>query len=74
MLECMQKYPSQFSEIFCKQLKTLDAHMVDLLFTPTFSEDGSNTKHQEEQAIVYWRDYLEDCDGKDCCVELSVLL
>lgn len=45
MLECRQKYPRQFSEIFCKQFKPLDAHMVDLLFAPTFSEEGSNARH-----------------------------
>ncbi|XP_028412537.1 G2/M phase-specific E3 ubiquitin-protein ligase-like [Dendronephthya gigantea] len=39
--------------------------MVDLLFTPSFSEEGSNARQREEQAIVFWRDYLQDCgDGE----------
>ena len=42
ILEYMKKYPEQFSDIFCKQLKPLDGHMVDLLFIPIFDEEGSN--------------------------------
>lgn len=63
VLESMRQHPDQFRDIFCRQPMSLDAHMVDLLFTPIFSEIGSNIRSKEEQAIVFWRDYLQDCGG-----------
>ena len=66
VLEYMKKYPEQFSDIFCKQLKPLDGHMVDLLFIPIFDEEGSNVGQQQEQTIVFWRDYLQYCGGMYC--------
>ena len=65
ILDCLQKYPIQFSDIFCKRPTPLDAQTVDLLFSPRFSEEGSNARSREEQAIVFWRDYLQDAGGKN---------
>ena len=37
--------------------------MIDLLFTTDYAEPGSNQREVQERAIVYWRDYLQDCEG-----------
>ena len=62
-LECLQQHPRQFEEILCRQQLPLDAEMIDLLFTIDYAEPGSNQREVQEQAIVYWRDYLQDCEG-----------
>ena len=65
VLQSIQKHPGKFKELFCREcLPKLDAHMVDLIFVPKLDEEGSNKRAAQEQAIVYWRDYLQDCMGK----------
>jgi hypothetical protein len=44
-------------------MPVLDAQMIDLVFSPKFDEEGTNRRPLQEQAIVYWRDYLQDCAG-----------
>ena len=62
VLEAIQQHPEKFREVFCKENSPkLDAHMVDLLFSPNFNEEGSNQRPLQEEAVVYWRDYLQDC-------------
>lgn len=75
VLGCIKKYPMQFMDVFCKQPRSgLDAQMVDLLFTPVFDEEGTNKRSIQEQAIVYWRDYLQDCMDGDAQASLSDVL
>ena len=65
VLQAIQKHPCKFKELFSREcLPKLDAEMVDLLFVPKLDEEGSNKRAVQEQAIVYWRDYLQDCTGK----------
>lgn len=65
VLQAVQRNPEKFREVFCKErMKKLDAQMVDLLFTPHFDEEGSNRRLSQEEAVVYWRDYLQDCMSK----------
>lgn len=62
VLEAIKQNPEKFREVFCKEnMPKLDAHMVDLLFSPNFNEEGSNQRPLQEEALVYWRDYLQDC-------------
>ena len=63
VLDKITKYPEQFRDIFtCENVKPLDAEAVDLLFTVHFAEVGANGRSSQEAAIVYWRDYLQDCE------------
>ena len=65
VLQAIQRNPEKFRELFIKEyLPKLDAEIVDLLFVPKLAEEGSNKRASQEQAIVYWRDYLQDCMGK----------
>ena len=62
VLGAIQQNHEKFREVFCKEnMPKLDALMVDLLFSPNFNEEGSNQRLLREEAIVYWRDYLQDC-------------
>ncbi|CAB4045967.1 Hypothetical predicted protein, partial [Paramuricea clavata] len=62
VLQAIQRNPEKFRELFIKEyLPKLDAEIVDLLFVPKLAEEGSNKRAAQEQAIVYWRDYLQDC-------------
>lgn len=38
--------------------------MVDALFHIEYAEPRSNRYIAQQRAIVYWRDYLQDCEGK----------
>ena len=65
ILQSIQKHPHKFEELFSRGCSPkLDAQMVDLIFVPKLDEEGSNQRGTQEQAIVYWRDYLQDCMGK----------
>jgi hypothetical protein len=64
VLRCIQRYPDKFKDVFCESdMPVLDAQIIDLMFTPDFDEEGNNRRPLQEQAIVYWRDYLQDCES-----------
>ena len=64
VLRCIQRYPDKFKDVFCESdMPVLDAQIIDLMFTPEFDEEGNNRRPLQEQAIVYWRDYLQDCES-----------
>jgi hypothetical protein len=64
VLEAIRQHPQQFSEVLCKKSTELDALMVDLMFEIHFVEEGTNIRPVQERAVVYWRDFLQDCLGK----------
>ncbi|XP_068758132.1 G2/M phase-specific E3 ubiquitin-protein ligase-like [Montipora capricornis] len=65
VLDAMQKYPEQFRDLFSNEnVRPLDAQCVDLLFTIQFDEQGSNARQKQELGVVFWRDYLQDCESK----------
>lgn len=63
LLDCIKEHPRQFEEIFCAQEHPLDANMIDLLFTVDYAEEGTRAREKQERAVVFWRDYLQDCGG-----------
>lgn len=67
VLDKVVQYPEQFSDIFTSEnMKPLDAQAVDLLFKVNFAEQGTNCRSSQERTIVYWRDYLQDCECEFC--------
>lgn len=65
VLESIQRYPEKFREVFFMgEMSKLDAQLVDLLFIPNYDEEGSNIRFSQEEAVVYFRDYLQDCMGR----------
>ena len=67
VLEKIRQHPEQFRNVLCKRDTKLDAVMVDLIFEIQFAEDGTNIRPAQERAVVYWRDFLQDCCGKLLC-------
>ena len=63
LLDCIKEHPKQFQEIFCAQEHPLDASMIDLLFMVDYAEEGTRAREKQERAVVFWRDYLQDCGG-----------
>lgn len=65
VLPCIQQFPDKFEEALCGGQETsLDARAVDLLFKIAYAIPGSNARPIQERAVVYWRDYLQDCEGR----------
>ena len=65
LLESIQKHPEEFRAFFCNEnAPKLDAEMVGKLFADIhYDEKESDNRASQEQAIVYWLDYLQDCAG-----------
>ena len=65
LLESIQKHPEEFRAFFCNEnAPKLDAEMVDKLFADIhYDEKQSVNRASQEQAFVYWLDYLQDCAG-----------
>ena len=75
VLDVMQANPEQFREVFTKEnMRPLDAQTVDVLFSIEFAEQGSNERTKQELAIVYGRDYLQDCESELQNLNLFLLL
>ena len=65
VLDAIQNSPEQFRDVFTKEnIRPLDAETVDVLFSTQFEEQGSNERPKQELAMVYWRDYLQDCESE----------
>lgn len=64
VLEKIRQHPEQFRNALCKSDTELDALMMDLIFEIHLAEDGTNIRPIQERAVVYWRDFLQDCCGK----------
>jgi hypothetical protein len=75
ILDSIIQYPEQFREMFTSEkIKPLDAQSVDLLFRINYADHGSNKRASQERAIVYWRDYLQDCQRKFILCDNSMVL
>lgn len=64
VLEQIQKRPDAFRPLLCHKTTTLTADILDHLFQIHFSESGSNRRMSENRVIAFWRDYLQDAEGK----------
>lgn len=64
ILEKIKQYPDTFFPLLCHKPIKLTADILDGLFHITFSIDGSNRKFVESRVVAFWRDYLQDAEGK----------
>ncbi|XP_074535571.1 G2/M phase-specific E3 ubiquitin-protein ligase-like [Halichoeres trimaculatus] len=74
VLEKIQKHPDSFRPLFCYEPTTLTADQLDDLFTIRLSPEGSNKRVVEEVVIPFWRDYLQDAEGKEGPSKLQKIL
>lgn len=63
VLALMRKNPMLMQQAFCATEQPLTASRMNELFTVKMDEPGSNNYPRQELAVMYWRDYLQDCDG-----------
>ena len=62
----MQTYPLQCQELFLSQpQKQLTAAQVYELFFPVYSAIGSNAREKEQEIMMFWFSFLEECEGED---------
>lgn len=64
ILETMQKHPNAFRKIFCHSDNVLTSEDVDQTFKPQLDDPGSNNRMKQETAVMNWRDFLQNCEGK----------
>lgn len=62
--DMLKRYPVQCEELFLtREPKKLTAPQIYDLFSPIYSPQGSNAWEKELQVMVYWMNFLEDCEG-----------
>jgi len=65
VLDALKAYPEQFHDVFTSEnIASLHAQTVDLVYQIDYVEQGSHARQKQEMAIVFWRDYLQDCESK----------
>uniref|UniRef100_A0A3Q2D0G1 Uncharacterized protein n=1 Tax=Cyprinodon variegatus TaxID=28743 RepID=A0A3Q2D0G1_CYPVA len=64
VLEKIQRHPDSFRPLFCYEPCNLNADQLDDLFRISLSPDESNNRAAEEIVVTFWRDYLQDAEGK----------
>lgn len=60
----MRRHPSLFQNIMCENKIYLTATALIELFTVVYSEINSSQRQLENRTITFWRDFLQDCEGK----------
>ncbi len=53
---------------FHKDLKPITADEMYTLFMPNFALEGSNEREQEEQAMIFWVQYLQLIKNNDLTI------
>ncbi|XP_078541753.1 G2/M phase-specific E3 ubiquitin-protein ligase-like [Lissotriton helveticus] len=64
VLQAMEIHKQLFEEAFIWVEHKITTDIINGMFNIQFSSSGSNRRLQEEHIIGYWRDYLQDCEGK----------
>ena len=67
VLEKLQKHPEGFRPLFSYRESRPTAEAMEDLFSIRLSDQGSNRRRSEEIVISFWRDYLQDAEGKSSC-------
>ncbi|XP_024864663.1 uncharacterized protein LOC108243755 [Kryptolebias marmoratus] len=59
----LQQHSSVLSPVLCFSAKALTASDLETMFKPDLSPVGSNRRQKEGKTMVFWADYLLDCEG-----------
>lgn len=65
VLDAIVAHPVLFANSFCWREEVLTSEQFSELFKISFSTAGSNKRRVEQRIVGYWRDYLQDVEGKD---------
>ena len=63
MHELMKQNPNAFHKLLCEPSVLLNADYILTTFTADFSEMGSNKRDTEEQAVIYWVNFIQLIEG-----------
>ncbi len=63
-MEKINLHPEAFHPVLYYSSGTLIAEIMDDLFVIRWSEVGSNNGADENMAVAYWRDYLQDAEAE----------
>uniref|UniRef100_A0A3B1JYT2 HECT domain-containing protein n=1 Tax=Astyanax mexicanus TaxID=7994 RepID=A0A3B1JYT2_ASTMX len=74
VLDAIRKYPERFREVFMKTATPLTAAAVENLFQCRMAERGSNRFERQCHTLGYWRDYLQDAEGKKAVTLEEILV
>ncbi|XP_028449616.1 G2/M phase-specific E3 ubiquitin-protein ligase-like isoform X2 [Perca flavescens] len=72
--EAIAKHPEVMKPLFVGGPKGVDMEDLQNLFTVTFSEPGSNRRRHENQAFMFWKDWLLEVDEGTRPVTLQQIL
>lgn len=64
VLDAIGMHPDSFRPLMCHEPSPLTADLMDQLFHIRLSAVGSNKRQAEERVVPFWRDYLQDVEGK----------
>ena len=74
VLKVIQANPEQFRRVFTHQnVDALDAEKMYALFEICYAERGSNQRTSQERTVLYWKDYLQDCQSEFQMLRLTSL-
>ena len=64
IFDLIMKHPKAFQGVFCyNKADDLTSKVLDDLFFPCLSEEGTIKREKEVQIVMHWRDYLADCES-----------
>lgn len=63
VMDAMMVYPEAFRPVFCVGHDPVTAAIIDQLFKPVLSEDGSNKRAIESVILTWWKDFILDLAG-----------
>lgn len=72
--EAIEKDPDVLKPLFVGGPKALEVQDLLDLFSPCFSPPGSNRRRQENQALMFWKDWLIEVDVFFCLFFFKIVL
>ncbi|XP_063794594.1 uncharacterized protein LOC134949797 [Pseudophryne corroboree] len=74
VLDAMNAHPDLFKKAFIWKKDVMTSDVVSHLFKISYSPVGSNARIREERIICYWRDFILDCEERECRTKLQDIL
>ena len=73
ILELIQRHPAAFATLFCYQPSNLTASSMGELFQIFYALNRTSLRDVQEQVIMLWRDYLQECEGKVFSADINII-
>ena len=63
VFQCVKEHPTLFKDSFCFSKPSLTGLDLRNLFLISYSPQGSNIREREEEAVLHWFNYIDECEG-----------